>query len=330
MRLKPGDVDCRARWARRSAVPSLRGLRAWTQLDEKYIGRWRWNTSKWVRVPGKRARRQLTRPESEHVVREYPELAIVDRATWDRVRARLARRKAHDTQETLFRGQRVYMLSGLLRCGACNGPMSVTSQQQKAGVRYVQFGCTAHSSRGGSICSNSMTISERKITEAFVEKLTETLSIENVMSEFEQQFEADVTKQRAAGPKELERELRAAEARVTSATRLMIEMPDDLDIRRQREADQAEVRQLTAEIAARATAAAIPNKKEIAKVAKKLLAAVADAAPERAREALATALTPLILTPKRVGPDYLVEVVGSLELTAPAEVGAVVRSGGRI
>jgi hypothetical protein len=41
---------------------------------------------------------------------------------------------------------------------------------------------------------------------------------------------------------------------------------------------------LTAEIA-EGTAAAVPNKKEIARVATKLLAAVANAAPERARDA---------------------------------------------
>lgn len=36
----------------------------------------------------------------------------------------------------------------------------------------------------------------------------------------------------------------------------------------------------------------------------------------------------MILTPKIVGPEHLVEVIGSLDLTVPA-VGAVVRSGGR-
>jgi TolA-binding protein len=149
------------------------------------------------------------------------------------------------------------------------------------------------------------------------------------MKEFTEQFEARGAEQLAVRPKDLERKLRAAEARVTNVTRLMTEMPDDLDIRRQREADQAEVRRLTAEIAARATAGAVPSKKAIATAAPQLLAAVADAAPERARDALARAMAPLILTPKRVGPDHLVEVIGSLDLTVPA-VGAVVRSGGRI
>jgi DNA invertase Pin-like site-specific DNA recombinase len=45
--------------------------------NERYTGRWTWNQSKWVRVPGKRSRRRLARPEHEAVVREEPSLVIV-------------------------------------------------------------------------------------------------------------------------------------------------------------------------------------------------------------------------------------------------------------
>ena len=136
-------------------------------------------------------------------------------------------------------------------------PMSVTSQQTKGDVRYVQFGCTAHSSRGGAICTNAATVSERKINEALLETLAnETLSIPNVMKEFAEQFENRASEKIEKGPGDLERELRAAENRVTSATRLMVEMPDDLDLRRQRESDQNEVRRLKDAIAAQTGAAA--------------------------------------------------------------------------
>jgi DNA invertase Pin-like site-specific DNA recombinase len=84
--------------------------------NEKYVGRWTWNTTKWTRVPGKRTRRRLRRPESEHVTREAPELAIVDRAIWDRVQGRMARRTRGDERPPR-QGQRTYLTSGLLRCG---------------------------------------------------------------------------------------------------------------------------------------------------------------------------------------------------------------------
>src|SRR6185503_9324586 len=98
------------------------------------------------------------------------------------------------------------------------------------------------------------------------------------------------------------------------ATRLMLEMPDDLDIRRHREADQAEVRRLTAALEAQRRTGSIPTEKEIAKATRSLLAAIENAAPDKAREALARAMAPILLTPKIEGADHLVEVTGSLDL----------------
>lgn len=72
----------------------------------------------------------------------------------------------------------------------------------------------------------------------------------------------------------------------------------------------------------------LPTEKEIATATKILLAAISDAAPERAREALAKTMAPLLLVPKIEGPDHLVEVTGSLDL-APLLHGSG-RSGGRI
>ena len=300
--------------------------------NEKYIGRWRWNATKWIRVPGKRARRQLARPESEHVVREYLDLAIIDKTTWDRVQAKFNDRKHHGTHGDAMRsGQRTYLLSGLLRCGVCGGPMSVSGQKVNNGVRYASFGCTAHASRGGSICSNNTTINEKKLTEAFLDHMThEVLPLPNVLKQLGADFEGRTSAKITAGPGDLERALQAAEKRVTSATRLMVEMPDDLDIRRHREADQGEVRRLHAEIAAQAAASAaeLPSDKVISTAAKSLLAAITDAAPERAREALARAMTPLLLTPKIEGPAHLVEVSGSVDLASVLP--GTGRSGGRI
>jgi len=109
-------------------------------MNEKYIGRWRWNATKWVRVPGRRARRQLQRPESEHVVREYPELAITDRGTWDRIQEKLGRRKERGTHGDALRiGQRTYMLSGLLRCGVWRPDVGERSEgQQRRSLRVVR------------------------------------------------------------------------------------------------------------------------------------------------------------------------------------------------
>lgn len=297
--------------------------------NEKYIGRWTWNASKWIRVPGKRARRRQIREASDHVVREYPELAIIDAETWARVRARAAR-ETRGSGRTVRAAQTVYLVSGLLRCGPCGGPMSVCGSKMKAGVRYVQFGCTAHSSRGGAICDNATTISERRITGALVAALREALAGPEAAEAFACAFERRAAERaRAAETSGLERELRAAETRVANATRLMVEMPDDLDIRRQREADQAEVRRLRTAIAAETRAAApraVPDHGALGAALGRFVELVATEAPERARAALARVMSPLVLTPKIQGPDAYLEAVGTLDLAVIASGS----SGGRI
>ena len=209
--------------------------------------------------------------------------------------------------------------------------MSVNGQKVKNGVRYASFGCSAHASRGGSICSNGWSINEKKLTEAFLDVMKhEVLTIPNVMNQLGAEMERRAAERATSGIDDLERRLRVAEARVTNATKLMIDMPDDPEIRRHREVDQKEARRLQAEIASHAVAATgpLPTKAQATEATKTLLAAISDAAPERAREALSKALAPLLLTPKIEEPDHLVEVTGSLDLAAVLPANG--RSGGRI
>ncbi len=207
--------------------------------------------------------------------------------------------------------------------------MSIASQKTKNGVRYANFGCTSHHSRGKSICSNGTTISEKKITEALIDALRETLSVPHIAETFADAFEKRIGERAQLGTADLEKALRSAETRVANATRLIVEMPDDLDLRRQRAADQAEVRRLQAEIGTQAAAgtATVPDRKTIAATAGELLATIAEQAPERGRAILAEVMSPLTLTPKKEGPEHFIEVSGSVDL---AKVFASGSSGGRI
>ena len=93
---------------------------------------------------------------------------------------------------------------------------------------------------------------------------------------------------------------------------------------------EAEISRLQVEIAAHAVATTgpLPTKAEASEATKIILAAISDAAPDRAREVLARCLAPLLLTPKIEGPNHLVEVTGSLDLAAVLPASG--RSGGRI
>lgn len=44
--------------------------------NERYVRRSTWNQSKWVRVPGRKSRRRVMRPESEWIQHDVPELAM--------------------------------------------------------------------------------------------------------------------------------------------------------------------------------------------------------------------------------------------------------------
>jgi DNA invertase Pin-like site-specific DNA recombinase len=112
-----------------------------------YIGRQVWNRSRWVKHPetGRRVRQE--RPESEWIVREAPGLAIVERSLWDAVEARVRGGK-HASPVGKGRPPK-HVLSGILRCGECGGPMTVID-------RY-RYGCGRAKDRG--TCSSTLRFS---------------------------------------------------------------------------------------------------------------------------------------------------------------------------
>lgn len=101
-----------------------------------YAGRQIWNRSRWVKHPetGRRVRQE--RPESEWVVTECPELAIVRPEQWE-----AAQRRTQGRSRGTGAGRPArHLLSGLLRCGSCGGPLVVVD-------RY-RYGCARAKDRG--------------------------------------------------------------------------------------------------------------------------------------------------------------------------------------
>ncbi|HTF41882.1 MAG TPA: recombinase family protein [Propionibacteriaceae bacterium] len=58
-------------------------------VNEKYLGRWIWNKTTFVKDPETGKRTPVARPKDDWVVEERPDLAIVDGDLWKRVQARL-------------------------------------------------------------------------------------------------------------------------------------------------------------------------------------------------------------------------------------------------
>lgn len=127
-------------WAVTAIRPDLRrgiGILA----NPIYVGQQIWNRSIWVKHPETGMRVRQERPPSEWVVRERPELAIVTRDVWDAAQRRIKPLTGN------FRGRPCsHILSGILRCGECGGPMVIVD-------RY-RYGCGRAKDRG--TCSSTL------------------------------------------------------------------------------------------------------------------------------------------------------------------------------
>jgi site-specific DNA recombinase len=115
--------------------------------NEAYIGVGTFNRRQWLKVPGTNIRRPRKKDEREVIRRVYEDRRVIDEVTWNRVQERLQAVRATyvksaDTQSSrrgLPGRQNHYVLSGLLRCGACGAPMSI-----QAGTSARYYRCSAH------------------------------------------------------------------------------------------------------------------------------------------------------------------------------------------
>src|SRR5262249_16949860 len=109
--------------------------------NRQYIGEWTWNKEKWLQVPGTRRYRRLPRPPSEPGTRTIPELRLVPDPLWRAVQLRFTRRRPGSGRTVGSGKDGGPLLSGLLRCGACGGSITVVSRRYKKGVAYTNLGC---------------------------------------------------------------------------------------------------------------------------------------------------------------------------------------------
>jgi len=129
--------------------------------NEKYAGRWSFKTLQWVRVPGTHKRAPRGRDRADVIVKERPELRILEPSLSEAVRARLAAVHARYTKASDGRpkgralpGQGGYLLSGLLVCGVCANPMVIYGGGKNS--RYYR--CCHHNRRG--TCENDLSVRE--------------------------------------------------------------------------------------------------------------------------------------------------------------------------
>ena len=290
--------------------------------NERYAGQLIWNRRRWTKDPTTGKRRSIERPEAEWVRVERPDLAIIDKETWDRVQARhAATAQDHGARK---RSSSPHMLSGMLRCGVCGAALSIVSQREKAGVVYSQYGCAARHSRGPTACSNKTTTSELGLNAAVLRALRAHLASPEVES-----WVAEVAASReAASPAPgLAAEVAAAEARVEKVADALARIGYSDTLARRLKTEEAKLADLRGQLARSA-----PAPKGSRVTTAKLLAAVegldalAAKRPEQARAALLAVVESVVLTPT---PDGKMRATLKLKNeTATIAGGRLAESGG--
>jgi hypothetical protein len=162
-----------------------------------YIGERVWDRQRWIKDPitGKRVARQ--NPKEQWIVKHVPDLAVIDRTTWEGAQARLSasrqsvlQKEEPSSGEPQNLGRRLgalrrpkWPLAGLVRCGRCNGPMSVMGADGR-------LGCANHVERG--TCDNPRTILRDRLLGRVLAGIKDRLLAPDLVDQFVATFVAEV------------------------------------------------------------------------------------------------------------------------------------------
>lgn len=150
-----------------NTINGHRGRRNGILNNELYRGRLVYGRQKFIRDPdtGKRQARPV--PPADWLVKDVPELRIVDDALWNRVQTR---RQAGQDRRRNPAAHTPLPLTGLVRCGVCGGTMTI--------FRERRYGCNAHREKG--TCGNP-----RGIDAAVIENRVIPLLSRSVLEELD-------------------------------------------------------------------------------------------------------------------------------------------------
>ena len=166
--------------------------------NEMYIGRIVWNRQRFVKDPDTGKRVSRLNPRTDWVIREVPELRIVEQNLWDVVKARqrMVKQNAETGEENgIWERRRArYLLSGLTRCGVCGGGFSMISASH--------VGCSTARNKG--TCSNRMAIKRVALEERVLGALKNKLMDPALFREFCNEFTREMNRLRIEGRASLE------------------------------------------------------------------------------------------------------------------------------
>jgi site-specific DNA recombinase len=161
--------------------------------NEMYVGRLVWNRQRFVKDPDTGKRQARLNPADEWIIKDVPELRIVDSNAWDAVKAKQAAIKVKrnpdgKTGENQFwdRTRPKYLLSGLTKCGCCGGGYSMVSG-------YL-LGCSTARNKG--TCDNRVNIRRDQLEERVLAALRHHLMEPALFAEFCGEFTLEMNRLR--------------------------------------------------------------------------------------------------------------------------------------
>jgi site-specific DNA recombinase len=144
--------------------------------NELYVGKLVWNRLTYIKNPDTGNRVSRLNPESTWIIKDVPELRIVDEDLWNRVKARqrgLKKLRAfHEKQRPRM------LLSYLLVCGCCGGGFSKVSQNH--------YGCSTARNKG--TCDNRLTVRQDEIEGLVIGALPSRLMDPALCAEFCEEY----------------------------------------------------------------------------------------------------------------------------------------------
>jgi site-specific DNA recombinase len=149
--------------------------------NDIYAGRRVWNRTRMVRDPDTGRRISRVNPREEWQWHDAPEARIVDQTLFERVQA-LREERSKGAAVPHKRSKR--LLSGLLRCGVCGGPMSAAGAGHNN--RYPRIMCTR--AREAGTCSATRRIPIKPIERDVVATLRRQLADPDVLAGYVSEF----------------------------------------------------------------------------------------------------------------------------------------------
>ncbi len=140
--------------------------------NELYIGRLIWNRLSYIKNPDTGKRVSRLNPPENWIIKDVPEMRIIDDALWEKVKDR---QKNLRKEKAFYDKQRPRkLLSYLLKCGACGGGLSKISAHL--------YGCSTARNKG--TCDNRLTVRQDELEGLVLSALQSRLMDPELVEEF--------------------------------------------------------------------------------------------------------------------------------------------------